>query len=84
MTTKTKTVEKNECSKTRDKSDPYEIWTNGSWTWNVLKKYQKPSLEAKNPYARWFCLVVTPMTGPLGDMGDVYVSDIKSNAVRIK
>jgi len=82
----TKQIEKNECGKTRDKGNPYEVWMSldGSWVWNVLKKWQKPSLEAKNPYARWFCLVVTPMTGPHGDMGDVYVSEIKSNAVRIK
>ena len=34
------------------------------------------------PYARWFCLVKTPIV-PEGELGDVYVSEIKSVATRI-
>lgn len=70
---------KNTQSKTRPDSNPYEIWRSfdGSWTWNVLKKWQA---DDNKPYARWFCRVVTPFTGPSGDLGDVYVSEIKSNA----
>jgi hypothetical protein len=73
---------KNLCGKTRDKSDPYEVWQShdGSWTWHVLKKWQAD--DAK-PYARWFCNVVTPMC-PYGEMGDVYVQEIKDNARCIK
>ena len=73
--------EKNECAKTRPVTDPYEVWVSrdGSWEWHVLKKYQSPSNEAKNPYAVWFCNVKTPIV-PDGEMGDVYVSEIKSNA----
>lgn len=76
---------KNECGKTRDKSNPYEVWQSpdGEWTWNVLKKWQAPDKEASNPYARWFCFVTSPFA-PTGDMGDVYVSEIKSQAVRVK
>ena len=66
---------------TRDRA--YEVWRAGNWTWYVLKKYQSPENEAKNPYARWFCDVVTPIC-PDGEMGDVYVREIKSSAVRIK
>lgn len=73
---------KNECGKTRPKNNPYEVWQAGSWTWQVLKKYQAPDKEAGNPYARWFCNVVTPMC-PDGEMGDVYVTEIKRNAVRV-
>lgn len=68
---------KNLCGKTRPNDKPYEVWQAGDWTWNVLKKYQTPEKEAGNPYARWFCLVVTPMTGPRGDLGDTYIRDIK-------
>jgi hypothetical protein len=88
---------KNECGKTRDKSNPYEVWQmpNGMITWLVLKKYQAPDKEATNPYARWFCLGIGPMTygeynvetGEVTggyDLGDTYVNEIKSNAVRIK
>ena len=71
---------KNECAKTRPVDNPYEVWVAGDWTWNVLKKWQ---VNDDKPYARWFCQVVTPMTGPRGDLGDVYVSDIKGTAVRI-
>ena len=66
---------------TRDKA--YEVWQSGDWTWYVLKKYQSPEKEATNPYARWFCDVVTPIC-PDGEMGDVYVREIKSNAVRVR
>lgn len=72
---------KNLCGKTRPVSDPYEVWVAGSWTWNVLKKWQG---DDDKPYARWFCQVVTPMTGPSGDLGDCYVADIKGHARRVK
>ena len=88
---------KNECGKTRKVTDPYEVWQNadGTWTWLVLKKWQTPDKETNNPYARWFCAVITPMTygsydvatGKIEgsyDMGDTYVNDIKSQAIRVK
>jgi hypothetical protein len=74
---------KNLCAKTVKKENAYEVWQAGSWTWYCLKKYQSPEAEAKNPYARWFCLVVTPIV-PRGELGDVYVKDIKDNAIKIK
>ena len=51
---------KNECGKTRDVDNPYEVWVSNHadeadcWTWHVLKKYQRPDKEAANPHARWF------------------------------
>ena len=57
------------------KENAYEVWQAGDWTWYVLKKYQSPENEAKNPYARWFCLVETPYV-PNGEMGDTYIKDI--------
>jgi hypothetical protein len=75
---------KNECAKTRPVDDPYEVWENSNgWRWYVLKKYQSPAGEAKNPYARWFCLVKSPIV-PDGEMGDVYIRDITSVAHRVK
>ena len=73
---------KNLCGKTRDKSTPYEIWQSpdGSWEWRVLKKWQGD--DAK-PYARWFCFVTSPFC-PQGELGDVYVAEIKSQAIRTK
>lgn len=76
-------AEKNPCSKTVTRENAYEVWQAGTWTWYCLKKYQSPMKEAANIYARWFCDVVTPIC-PDGEMGDVYVRDIKSQAVRIK
>ena len=72
---------KNLCGKTRPTDNPYEVWVSrdGSWTWNVLKKWQA---DDDKPFARWFCNVVTPMM-PRGEMGDVYVSEIKANAYRV-
>jgi len=74
---------KNPCAKTRPESNPYEIWSNNSgWSWKVLKKYQSPEHEQANPYARWFCLVISPYC-PNGELGDVYISDIKKDARKI-
>jgi hypothetical protein len=74
---------KNACGKLRKISEPYEVWQSpdGSWTWKVLKKYQSDEGEAKNPYARWFCVVSSPYVE--SEMGDVYVSEIKSQAVKV-
>ena len=74
---------KNECSKTRKVDNPYEIWQSGDWEWRVLKKWQNPDAEKKNPYARWFCAVKSPYTYGGYDMGDVYVKDVTSNAMRV-
>lgn len=74
--------EKNECGKTRKIDDPYEIWTDGIMVWKVLKKYQAPLSESKNPYARWFCFVVSQYC-PNGEYGDVYVSNITEHGMRV-
>jgi len=76
---------KNPCAKTVKKQDAYEVWQslNGQWTWYVLKKYQTPEKESGNQYARWFCNVESPIV-PEGEYGDVYVSEIKAHAIRIK
>lgn len=76
---------KNLCAKTRPDNNPYEIWatSDGSWQWHVLKKYQTPEKEAENPYARWFCRVISPFT-PKGELGDVYVREIKESASLIE
>lgn len=73
---------KNLCAKTVKRENAYEIWetVDGKWTWYVLKKWQT---DDNKEYARWFCDVVSPFT-PEGEMGDVYVSEIKSNARRIR
>jgi len=52
----------------------------GAWKWYVLKTYATPAGEAKNNYARWFCLVTSPFVGDVGEMGDTYIADIKRNA----
>ncbi len=72
-------MSKNPCSKRVEPEEAYEVWKsfNGTWTYFVLKKYQSPEQEAKNSYARWFCMVKSPGTTERGDWGDVYVSTVK-------
>lgn len=72
---------KNLCAKSRPKDKPYEVWAtpDGRWTWNVLKKWQ---IDDDKPYARWFCNVVSPFC-PNGELGDVYVADVKRGARRV-
>ena len=76
---------KNPCGRTVAlpyKDNAYEVWESpeGSWKWYVLKKYHAND-EQEN--ARWFALVESPFT-PDGELGDVYVSDVTDNAIRIK
>ena len=70
---------KNLCAKTR-LNEPYEVWQRGSWTWEVLKKYQA---DDSKPYARWFCRVKTPHM-PEGELGDVYAAEVMAHAVKVK
>ena len=72
----------NLCSKMRKVDNPYEVWKSydGSWEWRVLKKWQ---VDDDKPYARWFCAVKSPFTRGSFELGDVYVKDIKSNAVKV-
>jgi hypothetical protein len=78
------TTNKNLCGKCRKVNAPYEVWRAGSWEWRVLKKYKSPESEAKDPFARWFCAVKSPMTFGTYDMGDVYVSELKGRAVKVE
>lgn len=72
---------KNECAKTRPKTDPYESWVvPGVGTYHVLKKYQSPAKEAANPQARWFVWC----ENEYNEIGDNYVSEIKKFGFRIK
>ena len=68
---------------TRDKA--YEVYRtpDRSWTWYVLKHYQSPEAEAKNPYARVLADVTSPIVGERGEIGDTYLSDITSVAVLV-
>jgi hypothetical protein len=79
---------KNECGVMRKVDNPYEIWEGvgqfAGWTWKVLKKYQTPENEAKNPYARWLCAVSSPFTAGGEDWGDTYIKDITPYARMIK
>ena len=65
----------------RKVNEPYEIWRAtgtelGDIEWRVLKKYQTPEQEAKNPYARWMVAAKSDATFGSYDMGDTYIRDI--------
>ena len=78
-------MSKNECNKTRDIDNPYEVWRGpANFEWRVLKKYQSPENEAKNEYARWFCAVKSDMTYGSFELGDTYVADIKAYGTKVK
>ena len=78
-------MSRNECNKTRDLDNPYEIWVGpANFEWRVLKKYQNAENEEKNEYARWFCAVKSDMTYGDFELGDTYVSDIKRYGTKLK
>ena len=78
--TETVLSSKNECGKRRDVSHPYEVWeiVGQGWEWRVLKKYQSPKGESKNPYARWHCAVKSPWVDGY-ERGDVYIHEIRGS-----
>ena len=68
---------KNPCGKTRPVDRPYEIWEKGDFIYHVLKKYQAPRNEEKNPYSRWFVAVKSPYTHGNWEYGDEYAVNVK-------
>tara|TARA_Y100000401_G_scaffold55907_1_gene44263 strand:+ start:14484 stop:14738 length:255 start_codon:yes stop_codon:yes gene_type:complete len=75
--------ETNPCGKTRDIDEPYEIWKGshpmfGEIEYRVLKKYQTPTKEKQNAYARWFVAAKSQATFGGWDYGDTYIADIKA------
>ena len=70
---------KNPFGKSRTKESPYATYKGfgpfGNTVMHVLKTYQTPEKEAKNPYARWFIAIQTDMTYGSYDMGDTYVNE---------
>jgi hypothetical protein len=71
---------KNECGKTRPIDNPYEVWTSGDWEWRVLKKY---AADDAKPFSRAFCGVKSPFTYGEFELGDCYIADYKSVAVKV-
>ena len=76
---------KNPCAKRVTPEQAYEVWQSydGTFTYFVLKKYQSSEQEAKNTYARWYCMVLSPATTARGDFGDVYVLTVKDGTTQV-
>lgn len=71
-------------SKTRKINHPYLVIVDGDWEYRVLKAYQTPANEAKNPFARWLCAVKSPYTFGSYDMGDTYIRDIPRGGLEME
>jgi len=71
---------KNLLGRSRTKENPYAIWQGfgafGDTEVRLLKTYQKPDREQKNPYAKWFVAVRSDHTYGSFDMGDSYISEV--------
>ena len=71
---------KNLLGKSRTKDKPYAIWQGfgafGDTEVRLLKTYQKPDREQKNPYAKWFVAVRSDHTYGSFDMGDSDISEV--------
>jgi hypothetical protein len=83
-TTTTAKRQGNPCAKSRPVENPYEVWEGRGFEYRVLKKYQTPEGEAKNPYARWYLATRSPFTYGQWEYGDGYAADIKRTAVRVR
>ena len=51
--------------------------------WKGLKTYQVKVNEDKNPHAKWFCAVKSPMTDDSWEYGDVYINEIKDVGAKL-
>jgi hypothetical protein len=38
----------------------------GQWTYFVLRKYAPPEREKKDMFSKWYCQVISPVTGKGG------------------
>jgi len=60
--------------------NPYAIFKGvgpfGETEVRVLKAYQRPGLEGKNIYARWFVAVQSDFTYGSFDIGDSYINEV--------
>lgn len=72
-------MSKNSCAKRVKPEEAYEVWASAdeTWKWFVLKKYKSPESEAKDPYARYYCAVQSPITNGRFEYGDVYAHTVK-------
>lgn len=52
------------------------------WEWRVLKTYQPPAKERRNPYAVWYLAVRSPFTLGSWEYGDGYVRDVGGTLVQ--
>lgn len=69
----------NPYGKTRPVAAPYAVYRSRmlpGWEWHVLKVNQGPEATRAKPFASAFCVVVSPVTLPSGDMGDTYVREV--------
>jgi len=71
--------QKNLMGKSKDIEDPYAVWQGfgpfGETEVRLLKVYQRPELELKNNYARWFVAVKSDFTYGSWELGDTYLKD---------
>ena len=67
--------------RTRPSNNPYEVWTDGQFTYKVLKKYQN---DDNKPYARAFLATSSPFTWGSEELGDGYIADYQSRCQLIE
>jgi hypothetical protein len=69
--------ERNPCARTVKPENAYAVYqdASGEWTYYVLRKYQTEANAERNPYARYYCMVVSPAC-PRGEYGDSYRSTV--------
>ena len=69
--------------KARKASNPYATYTDPrtGWIWKVLKTYKHSSVEAKDPYARWFLATSSPWVDD--ELGDGYAREVIENGILI-
>jgi hypothetical protein len=72
---------KNPFGKRTTRENAHAVYQDGLFTTYVLKLYRAPAKNRLDPYARAFCCVVGPHTGPAGDLGDSYIRDISGQLI---
>lgn len=74
----------NPFGKSVSEDNPYAVYQAGPITYSVLKTYKHPDNEQKDSYARWQVLGRSPMTGGMGEIGDMYAHQIRGTAILVQ
>ena len=71
----------NPCGKLTTPEQAYEVWGSPDQqvVYYVLRKYELPEMEERNPFAKWYVAAKSPVLDGKLEYGDMFIERVKSN-----